>query len=62
MKPTSISDIPKNGDILHKKRLIFKYSDEDQMELFLSVLRAIAQENGIKVEDGSYDYIIGKDY
>tara|TARA_R100001082_G_C4349390_1_gene153821 strand:- start:41 stop:229 length:189 start_codon:yes stop_codon:yes gene_type:complete len=62
MKPNSISDIPKNGDILYKKRLIFKYSDEDQMELFLSVLRSIAQENGIKVEDGSYDYIIGKDY
>ncbi len=45
-----------------KKRILLKYIDEDQMELFYSILKTIAEENGIKVEDGEADYVLGTDY
>lgn len=45
-----------------KKRVLLKYVDEEQMELFYSILRTIAEENGIKVEDGEADYALGSDY
>ena len=45
-----------------KKRVLLKYVDEEQMELFYSILKTIAEENGIKVEDGEADYALGSDY
>tara|TARA_R110000744_G_scaffold47257_2_gene104103 strand:- start:6074 stop:6265 length:192 start_codon:yes stop_codon:yes gene_type:complete len=54
----SIDRVP----IWHKKRVLLKYIDEDQMELFYAILKTIAEENGIKVEDGEADYVIGLDY
>lgn len=62
MKFKSITEIPQEGDYWQKKRIILKYVDEEQIELFLQVLEAIAEENGIKVEDGELDYIMGADY
>lgn len=45
-----------------KKRVLLQYVDEEQMELFYSILKTIAEENGIKVEDGEADYALGSDY
>jgi|TARA_R100000808_G_C2050935_1_gene86513 hypothetical protein len=56
------SDIHDNGSIWLKKRIILKYVDDEQIELFLEVLKAIAEENGIKVENGDIDYMLGADY
>ena len=39
-----------------------QFNDEEQMELFYKVLLSIAEENGIKIEDGDIDYILGSDY
>ena len=43
-----VSDIRDNGSIWHKKRIILKYVDKEQIELFLEVLKAIAEENFIR--------------
>ena len=61
MKFEMVSDIRDNGSIWHKKRIILKYVDEEQIELFLEVLKAIAEENGIKIENGDIDYMLGAD-
>lgn len=45
-----------------KKRILLQYVDEEQMELFYAILKTIAEENGIKVEDGEADYALGSDY
>ena len=60
MSVKSLSD-QKNPKFL-KKRITLKYIDEEQMELFYKVLLSIAEENGIKIEDGDIDYILGSDY
>ncbi len=46
----------------YKKRILLRYVDEEQMELFYEILKTIAEENGIKVENGEVDYIMGSDY
>jgi|TARA_Y100001951_G_C11271371_1_gene259005 hypothetical protein len=60
MSVKSLSD-QQNPKFL-KKRITLKYIDEEQMELFYKVLLSIAEENGIKIEDGDIDYILGSDY
>ena len=60
MSVKSLSD-QQNPKFL-KKRITLKYIDEEQMELFYKVLLSIAKDNGIEVEDGDIDYILGSDY
>tara|TARA_R110001583_G_scaffold12003_1_gene53553 strand:+ start:620 stop:802 length:183 start_codon:yes stop_codon:yes gene_type:complete len=60
MSVKSLSD-QQNPKFL-KKRITLKYIDEEQMELFYKVLLSIAKDNGIAVEDGDIDYILGSDY
>tara|TARA_X000001388_G_scaffold77172_2_gene76830 strand:+ start:969 stop:1157 length:189 start_codon:yes stop_codon:yes gene_type:complete len=55
-------NIPKNGDILHRERIILESPNRDEIEMFLEVLKAIAKENKITVKDGNSDYSIGSDY
>ena len=60
MSVKSLSD-QQNPEFL-KKRITLKYIDVEQMELFYKVLLSIAKDNGIEVEDGDIDYILGSDY
>ena len=62
MKFEIIPDARDKRPIWYKKRIILKYVDDEQIDLFLEVLKAIAEENGIKVENGDIDYMLGADY
>ncbi len=55
-------NIPKDGDILHRERIILESSSKDEITLFLEVLKAIAKENKITVKEGNTEYSIGSDY
>ena len=62
MGAKSLSPMANREPTWYKKRILLKYVDEEQMELFYEILKAIAEENGIKVENGEADYIMGSDY
>tara|TARA_R110002020_G_scaffold167486_3_gene355811 strand:+ start:1972 stop:2160 length:189 start_codon:yes stop_codon:yes gene_type:complete len=62
MEAKSLSPMAHDEPTWYKKRILLKYVDEEQIELFYEILKTIAEENGIKVEDGQADYALGSDY